>query len=74
MSNPSDGSTGHHSGNIFKKMDDIEFEDTILNFDAGFTYLPNPNVQLDFSFGTGINDTMNYLSVGCSWLIPKTSE
>ena len=29
MSNASDGSAGHRGGNIFKKMDDIKFEDTI---------------------------------------------
>ena len=39
------------------------------NFDTGFTYLANKNLQFDFSFGTGINWTMNYMSMGCSWLI-----
>ena len=29
MSNPTDEATGHHSGNIFKKMDDIKFEGSI---------------------------------------------
>ena len=29
MTNPSDGSAGYHTGNIFKKMDEIKFEDTI---------------------------------------------
>ncbi len=52
----------------------FKFDDTVLNFDAGFTYLPNPNIQLDFSFGTGINKKMNYLSVGCSWLIPRANK
>ncbi|MFD2588133.1 transporter [Croceitalea marina] len=41
------------------------------NFDTGFTYLANKNLQFDFSFGTGINWTMNYMSIGCSWLIEK---
>lgn len=41
------------------------------NFDAGIAYLLKDNVQLDFSFGTGINHTMNYLSVGCSINIAK---
>lgn len=49
-----------------------EMEDFIINFDAGFTYLPTPDIQLDFSFGTGINERMNYISVGASWLM--TSE
>ena len=41
------------------------------NFDAGITYLVKNNLQLDFSFGTGINNSMNYLSVGCSINIAK---
>ncbi len=45
------------------------FEDFILNFDAGFTYLANDNLQYDFSFGTGLNQEMNYISIGLSWLI-----
>ncbi len=45
------------------------FEDFILNADAGFTYLANDNLQFDFSFGTGINQRMNYISVGFSWLL-----
>ena len=43
----------------------------IANFDTGLTYLVNNNLQFDFSFGTGINQRMNYMSVGCSWLIGK---
>lgn len=46
-------------------------EEFILNFDSGVTYLVNQNLQLDFSFGTGINHRMNYISTGCSWLINK---
>ena len=45
------------------------FENHIANFDTGFTYLQNNNLQFDFSFGTGINQTNNYISVGASWLI-----
>ena len=41
----------------------------LSNFDAGFTYLLKQNFQLDFSFGTGINYTMNYISAGFSWNI-----
>lgn len=47
----------------------VEFEEYISNFDAGFTYFLNDDFQLDFSFGTGINNYMNYLSVGFSWNI-----
>ena len=39
------------------------------NMDTGFTYLLNDTLQLDFSFGTGINVDMNFLSMGISWLI-----
>ncbi|WP_158259093.1 transporter [Flagellimonas meridianipacifica] len=46
-------------------------EELLANFDTGFTYLANENLQFDFSFGTGINWTMNYMSIGCSWLIEK---
>lgn len=49
--------------------DVVNFEEHISNFDAGFTYLANANLQFDFSFGTGINHRMNYTSVGVSWLI-----
>ena len=49
----------------------IEFDEHASNFDAGFTYLIKDNFQLDFSFGTGINHAMNYLSIGCSLNIAK---
>jgi len=49
------------------------FDEHLANVDAGITYLLKDNFQLDFSFGTGINYTMNYLSAGFSWNIaPKT--
>ncbi len=51
----------------------IDFESYKANFDSGITYLINDNFQLDFSFGTGINHTMNYLSVGCSINIAKVN-
>ena len=44
-------------------------EEFLLNCDTGFTYLVNPHFQLDFSFGTGITQRMNYISVGFSWLM-----
>lgn len=52
-----------------------EYDNYESNFDAGVTYLLKDNCQLDFSFGTGINHTMNYLSLGCSFNIakPKTN-
>jgi hypothetical protein len=47
------------------------FENLVLNFNSGFTYLVKENLQLDFSFGTGVNTRMNFISVGCSWLISQ---
>jgi len=52
----------------------VNFDETVLNFDAGLTYLANENLQFDFSFGTGINERMNYISAGFSWLIHGTEE
>ena len=49
----------------------VEFKELVLNFDGGFTYLVNPNLQLDFSFGTSATENMNYVSAGVSWLIHK---
>lgn len=46
-------------------------KDFVLNFDTGFTYLANENLQFDFSFGTGLNQRMNYLSIGFSWLLKR---
>ena len=47
--------------------DIVEFQELLVNFDTGLTYLVKDNLQLDFSFGTGINHTMNYISLGFSW-------
>lgn len=49
----------------------VELEDFVANFDAGATYLVNDDLQLDFSFGLGINHKMNYISVGISWILKK---
>ncbi len=49
----------------------IEFENYLSNFDAGMTYLVKNNLQLDFSFGTGVNNQMNYISAGFSWNIKR---
>lgn len=53
----------------FGKMEQLE--EFVVNFDTGFTYLVRENLQFDFSFGTGINNRMNYISIGCSWLISQ---
>ena len=49
-------------------------ESHISNFDTGFTYLANDNLQFDFSFGTGLNHQMNYISVGASWLLTSDNN
>lgn len=41
----------------------------ILNADTGVTYLIGPNLQADFSFGTGLNQRMNYIAMGITWRI-----
>jgi len=41
----------------------------IVNFDSGVTYLIQDNLQLDLSFGLGLNHRMNYFALGCSWNI-----
>ncbi len=46
-------------------------EEFLMNADAGFTYLINENIQLDYSFSTGITHKSNYNSLGISWRILK---
>jgi len=43
----------------------------ISNFDSGFTYLVRDNLQIDVSFGLGINNQMNFQSIGISWKSKK---
>jgi len=38
----------------------IEFSDWISNFDSGMTYMLKDNMQLDLSFGFGLNQKMNF--------------
>lgn len=47
------------------------FGEMVANINAGFTCLVVNNLQFDFSFGTGLNHRMNFLSMGCSWLIER---
>jgi len=49
-----------------------ELDDWQQNMDAGIVYLINPNLQLDYSFGWGLNNVMNYHAVGVSVRIPST--
>lgn len=48
-----------------------DFKEFVSYIDAGFTYLVKENFQLDFSFGSGINKRMNFVSTGFSWLIER---
>lgn len=41
------------------------------NMDAGMTFLLKENIQLDYSYGWGLNRDMNYHSVGVSIRLPK---
>lgn len=45
----------------------INFKTWEQNVDLGMTYLINDNLQLDYSFGLGINQVMNYHSLGVSF-------
>jgi len=47
-----------------------EFEDFESNMDAGMTYLISNHIQLDYSYGWGLNRVMNYHSVGVSVRLP----
>ncbi len=49
----------------------LNLQDWVVNADAGFTYLLMHNVQLDYSFGVGINNLMNYQSFGISFRLPR---
>lgn len=44
----------------------LDFETHEASFDGGLTYLLQDNIQLDISFGTGINHTMKYIALGFS--------
>ena len=52
----------------------VDIKSFILNFDSGFTYLVKDNLQLDCSYGTGVNSKMNFFSFGISWLIKKRKK
>jgi len=47
----------------------LNLKNHLSYFDAGFTYLVKNNLQLDFSFCTGVNNKMNFISSGFSWNI-----
>jgi len=48
-----------------------QFDAFNVLYDNGFTWLLKPNLQLDFSIGTGITTKSNFYSVGVSWVVSK---
>ena len=46
-----------------------EFDNHFSNFDTGITYSVHDKLQLDISYGTGLNHSMKYFSTGFSWRI-----
>ena len=44
----------------------VGFKEYISNINMGITYLVKNNIQLDYSFGTGLNHTFNFMAIGCS--------
>ncbi len=49
----------------------LNLKDWGNNMDAGMTFLLKDNIQLDYSFGWGLNNVMNYHSVGISIRLPN---
>ena len=47
------------------------FEDFEVAADAGITYLINPKMQADLSFGTGLTQNFSFISFGFAWAIGK---
>lgn len=43
------------------------FGDSYSNWDLGITYLIKENLQVDISYGQGINNELSYLSIGAAW-------
>ena len=43
------------------------FGDSYSNWDLGITYLIKDNLQVDISYGQGINNELSYLSIGAAW-------
>ena len=43
------------------------FEKHIANFDAGLAYLLKDNIQVDVSYGLGLNNSLRFIAFGFSW-------
>ena len=44
------------------------------SFDTGLTYLLGKNMQVDLSYGVGLNHSMQFISAGLSWNIGRISK
>ena len=51
---------------IVKKTTINQDQAVISNINTGLTYLVNKNLQLDYSFGTGLDNQSNFMTIGCS--------
>jgi hypothetical protein len=51
--------------------DYVNFNYWSNNMDAGMTFLLKENIQLDYSYGWGLDSDLNYHSVGVSVRLPK---
>ena len=49
----------------------IDCETSESNINMGATYLLKENIQLDYSVGTGLNHTFNFISLGCSYKLAQ---
>ncbi len=45
----------------------VDLEMHVANLDGGFTYLVGNQIQLDISYGIGLNYHMHYVATGFSW-------
>ena len=46
-------------------------DSSLFNYDFGFIYLLRDNIQLDYSFGSGIDNAISYHALGFNILFPK---
>ena len=51
-----------------------EFSEHTSSINGGIFYQIKDNLQADFSFGTGMNHTMNFYAVGFGWNISRNKE
>lgn len=58
-------------GSYIEVFGDYWFKERpLVNFDAGLTFAIRDNMQLDYSFGIGLTQLMNYQAIGFSLRLP----